>query len=58
MRTITIEFSQRRCQCGALLEYGMKQCRKCRARSRWRRRKSRRAWNLSQRRARTAPRGR
>jgi hypothetical protein len=26
----------RRCPCGALLERGMRRCRKCRARSRWR----------------------
>jgi hypothetical protein len=30
----------RSCPCGALLEHGMRRCRKCRARSRWRRRKA------------------
>ena len=48
MRTITTQFSERRCECGALLERGMRRCRKCRARSRWRRRKSRRTWNRTQ----------
>lgn len=33
----------RRCPCGALPESGMKRCRKCRARSRWVRRKASRS---------------
>jgi hypothetical protein len=39
MRPIQIDSSERRCSCGASLENGMKRCRKCRARSRYRRRK-------------------
>jgi hypothetical protein len=30
----------RGCRCGALMEHGMRRCRKCRARSRWRRRRT------------------
>jgi hypothetical protein len=40
----------RRCPCGALLEHGMRRCRKCRARSRWRRRKAYRPQSASSRR--------
>jgi hypothetical protein len=40
MRTIKLDSPERRCPCGALRESGMKRCRKCRSRSRWRRRKS------------------
>jgi hypothetical protein len=40
MRTIKLDSPERHCPCGALRESGMKRCRKCRARSRWRRRKS------------------
>jgi len=60
MRTITIAVPERHCPCGALLEYGMTRCRKCRARSRWYRHKSRRRWHASpgRRGACTAPRGR
>jgi len=51
---------RRRCPCGALPENGMRRCRKCRARSRWYRRKAlRRRPAVSGRRgAGTAPRGR
>jgi hypothetical protein len=41
MRTIQADFLEDRCPCGALLEDGMKRCRKCRARSRWYRHKAR-----------------
>lgn len=40
MRYIKLDSPERRCPCGALREIGMKRCRKCRSRSRWRRRKS------------------
>lgn len=45
------------CPCGAALEHGMKRCRKCRARSRYRRRKTYRTRSARQRdrRAGTAP---
>jgi len=44
------------CPCGAALEHGMQRCRKCRARSRYRRRKSsRRPAGTARRRDRTAP---
>ena len=58
MRTVTTQFSARRCTCGALLEPGMRRCRKCRARARWYRHKSRQSRRLSQHRAGTAPRRR
>ncbi len=38
------------CPCGALLDYGKRRCRKCRARSRWHRRKAYRARPVSPRR--------
>ena len=40
MRPIKLDSPERCCLCGALRESGMKRCHKCRARSRWRRRKS------------------
>jgi hypothetical protein len=40
MRSIKLDSPDRRCPCGALRENGIKRCRKCRSRSRWRRRKS------------------
>ena len=43
MRLIKTDIPERHCQCGALLEPGMRRCRKCRARSRWHRHKARRA---------------
>jgi hypothetical protein len=60
MRTIAIDSPERHCRCGALLEYEMTRCRKCRARSRWYRHKSRRSRPArpGRRRAGTAPRGR
>ena len=41
VRTIQAGFREDRCPCGALIEQGAKRCRKCRARTRWYRRKSR-----------------
>jgi hypothetical protein len=38
------------CPCGALLDHGKRRCRKCRARSRWRRRKAYRARPVTPRR--------
>jgi hypothetical protein len=60
MRLIKTDFPERHCQCGALLESGMRRCRKCRARSRWYHHKSCRARRgiPRRRRASTAPRGR
>jgi hypothetical protein len=43
MRLIKTDFPDRHCQCGALVEPGMRRCRKCRARSRWYRHKAHRA---------------
>jgi hypothetical protein len=43
------------CPCGALLDHGKKRCRKCRARSRWRRRKAYRVRPVSPRRRGTRP---
>lgn len=43
------------CPCGALLERGMRRCRKCRARSRWRRRKAYKPRPVSARRPSTRP---
>jgi hypothetical protein len=45
------------CPCGAALEHGMKRCRKCRARSRYRRRRAHRHPSAAarKRRAGTAP---
>lgn len=40
MRRIPDGFSGRRCWCGALIEWGNRRCRKCRARTRWHRRKA------------------
>lgn len=40
----------RKCPCGALLEHGMRRCRKCRARSRWRRHRAYRPRSASSRR--------
>lgn len=58
MRPIKISYPERRCPCGALLEDGARRCRKCRARSRWRRHKSRRRPPVpSRRRPGTAPKG-
>lgn len=37
---VPTSLSGRRCVCGALTEPTAKRCRKCRARARWRRRKS------------------
>jgi hypothetical protein len=50
--------TDRTCPCGALLDHGKRRCRKCRARSRWRRRNAHRARPASpQRRGSRAPRG-
>jgi hypothetical protein len=40
MRTALLSLTGRKCPCGALIEHSDKRCRKCRARARWRRRKS------------------
>jgi hypothetical protein len=40
MRRLPDGFTSRRCPCGALVELGNRQCRKCRARARWHRRKA------------------
>jgi hypothetical protein len=44
MRNLLIDPSRRHCRCGALCAPGSAQCRKCRARFRWYRRK---AWRLN-----------
>jgi hypothetical protein len=60
LNAIPDDVPERHCPCGALLEKGTKRCRKCRARSRWYRRRSgrRRPASTRRHRAGTAPRGR
>jgi hypothetical protein len=59
MRTKQADFLEDRCPCGALLDHGMKRCRKCRARSRWYRHKAcrRQSFNAGRHGAGTAPGG-